>query len=107
MVFAQKKIYKNIIGEHVILESDYNFADCGYFHFKYAFKFKLINTDDRIIGFIDCPDFLGRKLFVKGDKYVIDVTNNIEKSLKEGTIVNPYKEENLPTYIVTRIIKEL
>jgi hypothetical protein len=104
--FSQKKVYKNIIGEHVILESYFEFADCGYFHFKYAFKFKLINKDASIICFIDCPDFLGREFFVKGNKYVIDITNNIEKRLKEGTIVNLYKEENLPTYFVTSIVKE-
>lgn len=105
--FSQKKSYKNIIGEFVILESDLKFAaDCGYFHFVHAIKFKRPSTGNFIIGFIGCPELYGEIFFIKGKTYLVDITNAMQKRLKGTVIINSYKEENLPTYFVTRIIKE-
>jgi hypothetical protein len=106
IAFSHKKEFTEIIREHVVLESDLKFADCGYFHFIHAFKFKRVNSGSFIIGFIGCPEMLGKNFLIKGDSYIVDITNDMKKRLKDAEVINIYKEENLPTYFVTRIIKE-
>lgn len=103
--FSQEK-NKRLIDKQVALESNITFAGCGYFHFIIAFKFKIINTDSFIIAFIDCPDFYGKNFFVKGNRYSMDATNDMSEKLRNGTLINPYKNKKLPTYFITRIVKE-
>jgi hypothetical protein len=84
-------------------------ADCGYFAFAAAFKFKIIETDYKtkeqfLIILIQCPREKGEEFYEPGSIYKIMIATNSGVTFDWVTI-NGYESEKLPTFWARQIEK--
>lgn len=90
----------------VYLETEYPIVGCGNIFYAYGFKFKSVKNDSSMVGIIRCPDGYGDAFLKQGERYKIKYTDKqIVDSINGYSLINPFSESKLPTYLITEITK--
>ncbi len=78
---------------------------CGGFQLAYGFIYKN-EIDSSIVCIIRCPYEYGEGFFKKDSFYQVKLSSiNINDSLKDYVVENPFKDDKIQTYLITEIIK--
>ena len=90
--------------ECVLVDPVTNNLHCGILEVAVAMKFYMEAGNGRLVIVIPCPEFYGKKFFLKNQAYKVTVTTD-SGFCKKCTIINHYEKLKLPTYFAFNIEK--